>query len=389
MEAARAVARAYETEGAHDYLVPEPELSSGTSSDMGDGPMDDMLAQIATVTEPDVYEVEKILNMRRPKRGPREFLIRWLGFGPEHDTWEPEPNLHLFGPHMVENYLLACEGAAHTAGTAETVSINPPPNKPTTPKRTEQLRAQAEQRKAEIEQRTAEAEQRRAQAEQRKAEAEQREAEARQRKAEAEMADAEARVKHNAALRELELRERELKLQQLRSQLERQPSAATSGTASSEEPTDSVTSVSCPASSLDCSADALTSQDMVDSGNSALSRAHRMPGPNLLTPGTILFGAGRTASDSSIADDQEVHVVTGFDATYGNYVLAAEHLRHPDLVVTFPLCKSTVHKRLHVISKEEAERHCDSRLLAQMLKAAESGNTLPDRCRRRPRPRDS
>jgi len=36
----------------------------------------------------DEYEFEEILDHRRAGRG-YQFLVRWLGFGPEYDTWEP------------------------------------------------------------------------------------------------------------------------------------------------------------------------------------------------------------------------------------------------------------------------------------------------------------
>jgi hypothetical protein len=42
------------------------------------------------------WEVENILLHREVKSGSRsktEFLIKWVGFGPEHCTWEPEKNL--------------------------------------------------------------------------------------------------------------------------------------------------------------------------------------------------------------------------------------------------------------------------------------------------------
>lgn len=40
----------------------------------------------------DHYEVEKILNHKLQKK-KRFFLVRWAGFGPDADTWEPEANL--------------------------------------------------------------------------------------------------------------------------------------------------------------------------------------------------------------------------------------------------------------------------------------------------------
>ncbi|XP_066289468.1 testis-specific chromodomain protein Y 2-like isoform X4 [Branchiostoma lanceolatum] len=40
----------------------------------------------------DVFEVEGILDQRM-RRGRPEYLIRWLGFDEDDDTWEPEKNL--------------------------------------------------------------------------------------------------------------------------------------------------------------------------------------------------------------------------------------------------------------------------------------------------------
>lgn len=48
----------------------------------------------------DVYEVEAILKEDKDKDGTR-FLIRWEGFGPESDTWEPEENV---APALVASF---------------------------------------------------------------------------------------------------------------------------------------------------------------------------------------------------------------------------------------------------------------------------------------------
>ena len=40
------------------------------------------------------YEVDEILDHRLQGRSKkRQFLVKWLGYGPEHNTWEPEGNL--------------------------------------------------------------------------------------------------------------------------------------------------------------------------------------------------------------------------------------------------------------------------------------------------------
>jgi hypothetical protein len=43
------------------------------------------------------YEVEQILLHRDSKMGSRskrEYLVKWLGFGPEHNSWEPASGMH-------------------------------------------------------------------------------------------------------------------------------------------------------------------------------------------------------------------------------------------------------------------------------------------------------
>ncbi|XP_012683403.2 chromodomain Y-like protein [Clupea harengus] len=41
----------------------------------------------------ELYEVEKIVDKRKNKKGKMEYLVRWRGFGYEGDTWEPETHL--------------------------------------------------------------------------------------------------------------------------------------------------------------------------------------------------------------------------------------------------------------------------------------------------------
>lgn len=52
----------------------------------------------------DEYEVDRILDHRYVgKRKRLQFLVRWTGYGPEHDTWEPDGNLEN-SPDVVQAY---------------------------------------------------------------------------------------------------------------------------------------------------------------------------------------------------------------------------------------------------------------------------------------------
>ena len=39
------------------------------------------------------YDIDSALAVRQSSHRKREFLVKWLGYGPEHNTWKPEGNL--------------------------------------------------------------------------------------------------------------------------------------------------------------------------------------------------------------------------------------------------------------------------------------------------------
>ena len=58
------------------------------------GPNYDQPAPELVEGEPE-YEVETLLGSRCKGRGRKlEYLVRWKGWGPAHDSWEPKENLH-------------------------------------------------------------------------------------------------------------------------------------------------------------------------------------------------------------------------------------------------------------------------------------------------------
>lgn len=50
--------------------------------------------QLQPENDPDVYEVEKILDARTNQRGQLEYLIKWEGYENADNTWEPTKNLN-------------------------------------------------------------------------------------------------------------------------------------------------------------------------------------------------------------------------------------------------------------------------------------------------------
>ena len=57
------------------------------------------------------YEVEEIIGSRRTgKKRTLEFRVRWKGYSPAHDTWEPAAHIH--APELIKRYQMQSIGKA-------------------------------------------------------------------------------------------------------------------------------------------------------------------------------------------------------------------------------------------------------------------------------------
>ena len=66
----------------------------------------DMLIHASRCRYKDEYVVERIIDI--DSKGPvcaKKFKIRWLGYGPEADTWEPRSNVH---PELIRDFEIEC-----------------------------------------------------------------------------------------------------------------------------------------------------------------------------------------------------------------------------------------------------------------------------------------
>ena len=50
------------------------------------------------------WQVRQVLSDRSPKRGQKEFLIAWTGFGPEWNSWIKESKLQSCAPDLLKKY---------------------------------------------------------------------------------------------------------------------------------------------------------------------------------------------------------------------------------------------------------------------------------------------
>ena len=65
----------------------EPAAEAGGQPSPPPGP-----ARDATGKPTDMFLIDRILRSRE-RRGRSEFLVRWLGYGSDYDSWEPEAGL--------------------------------------------------------------------------------------------------------------------------------------------------------------------------------------------------------------------------------------------------------------------------------------------------------
>ncbi|KAM3624844.1 uncharacterized protein V6R79_002626 [Siganus canaliculatus] len=91
----------------------------------------------------DLYEVERIVDKRRNKKGKWEYLIRWKGYGSKEDTWEPEHHL-LHCEEFIDQFNSL---RLHSHKRHKVSKSRQEPHAPSQPSAAENSRARSEARK--------------------------------------------------------------------------------------------------------------------------------------------------------------------------------------------------------------------------------------------------
>jgi hypothetical protein len=68
-----------------------------------------MKTDLQPENDPDVYEVEKILDTRTTTSGQQEYLIKWRGYSQGENSWEPTENLNC--PDLLRRFRSKTQGS--------------------------------------------------------------------------------------------------------------------------------------------------------------------------------------------------------------------------------------------------------------------------------------
>lgn len=69
------------------------EMNPDTNANWCEAPEPTACNEVDPEIAPDMYYVERILDVRHVRWKGWQYLVRWLGWSPEHDSWEPARNI--------------------------------------------------------------------------------------------------------------------------------------------------------------------------------------------------------------------------------------------------------------------------------------------------------